>query len=425
MKKFCFLVFSLFVLISSSQAQWQKTATPFSFYLSFAMDAIGNNFAVLSSQSNSIFITTDTGVTWVQKTLPANRAIDISIVNTNVFYIAADNGSFYKTDDGGDTWTTVFSNTNLCSFGNYIKMFSATKGIAMGDGPTSALTQPVFLKTTNGNSWRQTCSQAVGYSGDTWRRMDFVDENVGYFFESGNNPQKIMKTTDGGSTWTALNGSPAYVQILKFYDANYGLAYNNGSFYKTTDGGASWPLSATISPGGWGNDIEFLPGDKNKIWFTNGSGFYYSSDGGSTWLIQGTSTISGHNFRDIVFTSKNVGWIFADDGNLYYTSNNGGFLTSVESNNVLPNKFELFQNYPNPFNPSTVIGWRMAVGGYVTLKVYDSLGREAATLVNEFQQAGSHNSTFSINNYSLPSGTYFYRLTAGGFSSTQKMVLLK
>ncbi|MCX6175096.1 MAG: YCF48-related protein [Ignavibacteriales bacterium] len=425
MKKFYFSVILLFVLISNSQAQWQKLSVPFSYNQGIAVDALGNNFAVILPQSNRILITTDTGVTWAQKILPADRAIDISIVNTNVFYVAFDNGSFYKTIDGGNTWTVIFSNPSLCSFGNYIEMFSDTKGIAMGDGPGPSFTQPVFLKTTNGNDWQQTCTQAVGSSGDMWRRMDFVDENVGYFFQSGINPQNILKTTNGGSTWTTLNNYSGYVQVLKFYDANYGLVYDGDNFYKTTDGGSSWQLSSTISPAGWGVDIEFLPGDKNKIWFTNITNIYYSGDGGATWLLQTPPAGVGGRFKDIVFTSDNVGWIFGDNGNLFYTNNNGGLLTSIESNNVLPNKFELFQNYPNPFNPTTVIGWQITVSGHVTLKVYDLLGREVTTLVNEFQQPGSHNSTFNINNYSLSSGTYFYRLTTGDFSSTQKMVLLK
>ena len=87
--------------------------------------------------------------------------------------------------------------------------------------------------------------------------------------------------------------------------------------------------------------------------------------------------------------------------------------------------FQLEQNYPNPFNPETVIGYQLPVAENVSLKVYDMLGREAATLINEYQGAGVHHSQFSIINSQLSSGVYFYRLTAGAYSSTKKMIVLK
>lgn len=107
-------------------------------------------------------------------------------------------------------------------------------------------------------------------------------------------------------------------------------------------------------------------------------------------------------------------------------------ITSIEEENELPKEFTLNQNYPNPFNPSTVISYQLPAAGHVSLKIFDQLGREIATLVDEFQQAGKHNSQFSIRNPSagrqgsqLSSGIYFYRLTAGAYSSTKKMLLLK
>jgi len=101
-------------------------------------------------------------------------------------------------------------------------------------------------------------------------------------------------------------------------------------------------------------------------------------------------------------------------------------LLDVDSKeNAKPAKFQLFQNYPNPFNPSTVISYRLSVISKVTLKVYDVLGRELSTLVDEEQQPGSYNSQFSIQNSQLPSSIYFYRLQAGEFSQMKKMILLK
>lgn len=96
---------------------------------------------------------------------------------------------------------------------------------------------------------------------------------------------------------------------------------------------------------------------------------------------------------------------------------------SVENEEPIPNTFSLQQNYPNPFNPSTNIGFRIADRGFVSLKVFDILGNEVATLVNEEKPEGSYEVTFDAAE--LPSGIYFYKLQSGGFIETKKMLLLK
>ena len=88
-----------------------------------------------------------------------------------------------------------------------------------------------------------------------------------------------------------------------------------------------------------------------------------------------------------------------------------------------PDKFELSQNYPNPFNPSTTIKYSVANAGFVTIKLYNIVGEEVATLVNEEEPAGYYQIKFNASN--LASGIYFYTLTAGNFRETKKLVLLK
>jgi hypothetical protein len=101
--------------------------------------------------------------------------------------------------------------------------------------------------------------------------------------------------------------------------------------------------------------------------------------------------------------------------------------TAVENIGIAPQEFALFQNYPNPFNPSTRIQYSLEKAGMVSLKVYNVLGREVATLVNGRQEAGSYTVPFGINTgtLGLSSGVYFYRLEAGSFVSTKKLILMK
>ncbi|MBK8551622.1 MAG: T9SS type A sorting domain-containing protein [Ignavibacteria bacterium] len=101
-------------------------------------------------------------------------------------------------------------------------------------------------------------------------------------------------------------------------------------------------------------------------------------------------------------------------------------LTDVQNQTISqPGKFILYDNYPNPFNPSTAIRYSLSEDRFVSLKIYDALGKEVAALVNEKQNAGTYNYQFSTVNYQLSSGIYFYKLEAGDFSETKRMVLLK
>jgi len=97
--------------------------------------------------------------------------------------------------------------------------------------------------------------------------------------------------------------------------------------------------------------------------------------------------------------------------------------TSIEDNNVSVNEFSLEQNYPNPFNPSTKISWQSPEGIWQTLKVYDILGNEVATLVNEYKPTGSYEVEFDASR--LSSGVYFYQLRTGEYVQTKKMILLR
>lgn len=114
--------------------------------------------------------------------------------------------------------------------------------------------------------------------------------------------------------------------------------------------------------------------------------------------------------------------------NLYfvYGSKSNNTTTGInerQNDRNVPTKFSLSQNFPNPFNPSTVINWKLTVGGFVTLKVYDVLGKEIVTLVNNELEAGSYSVNFDASH--LSSGVYFYTLKVGSFIQTNKMLLMK
>ncbi len=147
---------------------------------------------------------------------------------------------------------------------------------------------------------------------------------------------------------------------------------------------------------------------------------YKTTDGGKTWLPQRAFSIF---LNKVKFINNNHGFAIGETGDILTTTTGGVTSVKEESNITVSDNFILYQNYPNPFNPTTTINYQIPKYGMVTIKIYDILGREIKTLVNEYKPAGRYNITFNASN--LASGVYFYRLQAGEFTETKKLLLLK
>ncbi len=117
-----------------------------------------------------------------------------------------------------------------------------------------------------------------------------------------------------------------------------------------------------------------------------------------------------------------TGFITGGNGILLYTTNGGSTFVN-QSSNIVPEKYALHQNYPNPFNNSTVIQFEVPKASNVKIKLYNVLGKEMETLVNEQYKPGTYKISVWTGDY--PSGIYFYRLETNNYSETKKMVLVK
>jgi len=148
---------------------------------------------------------------------------------------------------------------------------------------------------------------------------------------------------------------------------------------------------------------------------------------GKIGFVEGTGNSTSPNEYSYTDITKHISSVIKY--RLKIIDMDGSFTYSdVVEVETVPIKFELSQNYPNPFNPSTRISWQSPVSSHQTLKVYDVLGNEVVTLVDEFKQAGSYEVDFqsgSVGGQQLASGIYIYRLTAGNYTETKKMVLLR
>lgn len=145
-----------------------------------------------------------------------------------------------------------------------------------------------------------------------------------------------------------------------------------------------------------------------------------TTNAGDNWTIQQTSL--NEFIYGIAFTSPVEGLACSWSGKILKTTN-GGVVTSISDPLIIPEGYSLRQNYPNPYNPSTDIEFSILKNEYVKLVVYDYLGREVKTLVSEQLSPGSYSVSFDGEN--LSSGVYYYKLTAGSFTETKKMTLLK
>ncbi|MBX7046744.1 MAG: T9SS type A sorting domain-containing protein [Ignavibacteria bacterium] len=136
------------------------------------------------------------------------------------------------------------------------------------------------------------------------------------------------------------------------------------------------------------------------------------------------------NTKDSIFANGNsVNMVAGSSGDAWNFANNFVInitpATSIEKNSEIVKEFKLSQNYPNPFNPATKINFSVLKSGFVTLRVFDNLGRERASLVNENLNSGSYSYVLDANAYGLASGMYYYKLETDGFSDTKKMILAK
>ncbi|MFH1194657.1 MAG: T9SS type A sorting domain-containing protein [bacterium] len=240
-----------------------------------------------------------------------------------------------------------------------------------------------------------------------------------YTYDTNWNLTFFLKETWDGSQW--LNDS----QETYTYDSNG----NETLVFSEDWDGSQWVNNSrrTSTYDSNENRISYMEENWDVSKWVNVWRFTYTYDSNRNMISSLTEAWDGSqwiNSIGVIWFEDFFGNYIQVTGceiNIYYKE----ITTEIKENDANIPVYSLSQNYPNPFNPSTVITWQLAVGSNVTLKIYDVLGREIATLVDEFQNAGIHHSTFSTLHYSLPSGVYFYQLTAGEFQSTMKMILTK
>lgn len=417
-----------------SQGRWERIDSPTNNFLR-RITISDTNTLWASGHNGTIIKSTDQGNSWsVLQTNTNNIIINHSAVNNQLVFALTwelENPPFgtniLKSTNGGMNWQSQHFPIEY-EYLQSIYFFNENKGIVAGSR--------TYLTTNGGLNWFQ-----VERDSDLVANLPFLNIkmlNDKYGFACGgfiDVAGVIWKTTNGGLNWKTNGISPDEIFDLVVLDSLNIIALSgdpefiyNLAFVKSTDGGETWiynqlPLYAMS----FGIDAK----DSNNIWSASGYKFIYSTDAGNNW--QEKPTPDSTSIYDLVFINNQLGFACGENGALLKYIEDG---SNVKSEEIIANDFILYQNYPNPFgtkgftnNTTTKISWQSSVGSHQTLKVYDVLGNEVATLVNEYREAGKYEIEFNTvethRGVSLPSGVYFYELKAGNYIEIKKMILIR
>jgi len=358
-----------------------------------------------------VYLSTNNGDSWVKRTNdlhPEYRYIDIVSTDSSTYVAYINNNltntGVYKTTNNGLNWNWMTGFVN--------------RSINCIEAPSDSMLF-IGLYFKNGD---------FGFHGYGPSLYTMGLPNLGVWeiaVKEGNvfaaTYDGVYKSTNYGVDWTntGISGNKLVVHGNNIYAA---ATDNSRGIYRSSDNGATWNLLGLTD-----KDIMSLAVfDNGIIAGIMNEGYFVSIDNGANWYPknEGLDSIPT-NLGDIVIRD---GIIYsAIDGLSIWKRSVNNITEAEEISEELPRTFLLMQNYPNPFNPSTVISYQLPVAGLVTLKIYDLLGREVATLINEEKAAGSYNVEFNPESriQHPVSGVYFYRLQAGGYIETKKMLLLK
>ena len=361
---FLLVVFSIFTTTSPLHAQWIQTNGPYGGFINCFAVSGTNLFA--GTTRGGVFLSTNNGTSW-------------SAVNTGLWYT--------------DVRALAVSGTNL---------FAGTYGGG------------VFLSTNNGTSWR---AVMTGLTNMNVRALAVSGTNL----FAGTSGGGVFISTNNGTSWRAVNTGLTSTDVLALAVSGTNLFAGTwgGGVFLSTNNGTSW---SAVNTGLTNTYVMALAVSGTNLFAgTYGGGVFLSTNNGTSWSAVNTGLTNTYVLALAVSGTNLFAGTFGDG---VWRRPLSEMITSVSlSSSKLPTEFSLEQNYPNPFNPTTTISFSLPSKSFVSLKVFDALGRKVSALVSEELLAGTY--VRQWNAVGLPSGVYFYRLQAGDFTDTRKLIIIR
>lgn len=415
-------------------------------YNGFYPMAISSKNEIVVGAGSRLFRSSNNGQNWTEITIANAQTGSIAFNELGHLFVGNLLG-IYRSTNNGDNWTQINNGINVGSF-IAVNDFSfnslGTIYVGLGGGFSGTTSKGVFYSTNNGDNWFELND---GLINNTVRSLTVDQDN---FLYAGNTEGQVYKSTNPSTantlskTLTALNISVSNIQsaisTITFtppdkQNVNYSqqtissVQIRLNEVLHTRTGDLTFTIehlgiiqTVIFEVGVDGQDfISTILGDDNTIPIANGTapftGYYIPTN--SLSVFNGFSPFGDWT---LTITDGYAG----NDGILNSWSLNislDGATDIEKENELILNNLSLSQNYPNPFNPSTSIQYAVSSRQFVTLKVFDLLGREVVTLVNEEKPAGVYEVTFDATG--LSSGVYLYKLIAGNYSETKKMILIR
>jgi hypothetical protein len=442
------------VYASHQGSEWQQVSPSRNTYTSLL--ALPQNTFIASSEANGMTRSTDGGVSWSGSVLRGKDIFSMVTSDDGEVVVGTLGSGTYRSLFGGISWSQSLSG----SIGDYV--YSLVK--SSGGNIYAGTNDGVYKSIDNAISWAKISDSTFAGSayavtltsdgtifagtqfgvarsadnGQTWQQSGIATSKVYYLAVSssdelyaGTEKDGIFASTNGGATWTNRGVVRNDIQTVNVNSQGHLFAGVYGGTYRSTNDGASWSTSSFTNS--YVYSLAFGAG--STVYAGTYNGIFRSTNNGDTWGAAGDSGLA-QRFVLSMYANPLDGKLLAGtyrDG--VYRSRQQVAATPPTISGVppasteIPTSTQLLQNYPNPFNPSTHFQFAIAKFGFVSLKVYDLLGREVATLLNERKSPGVYNVVWDASSY--PSGIYFYRLRVEDgavgeqFSDVKKLLLLK
>lgn len=387
------------------------------------LSVLSGDTIFVGTYSQGLYYSPDNGSTWVNITFPYQRVGTVYKSSKGDLYVDADYNGLYKMPNGTNEWDNLGlpyiqvgrmledSSGNLMLYAtsydpNYVSDFAACG---------------IYLTKDDGVTWEQIEDPFYHHADNlVYPIYNLVKHPNGTIFAQANNGIFQSPT---GEFWTYSGFSYGGAMTI----TSNGTIYQGGNndYYVSTDTGKTWqdiPFTQTTL------SIQYMFHDAHDAVYIEASDgskslLYKQTDASNQWTLLGEmNDENGSTFANEPQMNSEGDIFYLSNGYLYKINSS---LTSIKKESVsnIPSDFSLSQNYPNPFNPTTTINYSIPSSSFVSLKVYDVLGNEVAILANEEKSPGKYSLAFNAS--MLSSGIYFYRIQAGDFMETKKLILLK
>jgi len=415
------------LLCPFSHGQWAHTKFPDSLNVNCFGVRGTNLFA--GTEYNGVFLSTDNGTSWTAvnggfpkypyDTTHHAPVRCLASSGQHLFAGTLGCGVVTSTDNGTSRTSTGLTNNDVgCLAFSGLNVFAGTDIYG------------VLLSTNNGTSWTPVNSGLPRFNPvlPGWHRVEALALSgtnlmaVINISGSTNHNDSVFLTTNSGTSWIPATAGWTHPYITAFAACGTDFVaaiWRWGGLFRRSTSDTIWTKVAEVG--------AYCFAQSGSSLFAGASGVILSTDSGTNWTAVNEGfpgSLYGATYYVQVRCLVSCGQhLFASTTTGVWRRPLSELITKVKDSMVLPTAFALLQNYPNPFNPTTAISYQSAVASEVRLVVFDMLGRVVAVLVNEKKDAGFYEVKFDGSNHA--SGIYIYRLQAGDYIDSKKLVLLK